>query len=60
MQRLDSPSLTPTSQQQGTASGNDAAMTAPGDTAHVPVGTQPQPTAGAKHQAGTWVSVTSN
>lgn len=30
MERLPNPTLTPTSQEQGAARGNDAAMTAPG------------------------------
>jgi hypothetical protein len=55
MRRLDSPSLTPTSQHQGTAIGNEAAM-APVPHADIPVSSpRPQPREGEPRPAGTWV-----
>lgn len=55
MRRLASPSLTPTSQVQGDATGNAEAM-APGPHADIPLSSpRPQPTTAVEHQPGTWV-----
>jgi hypothetical protein len=54
MQRLDSPSLTPTSQYQGGAEGNGHAMTAGAGPTQIPVGDQPQPHEGTPSGGDMW------
>lgn len=60
MRRLASPEPVPTSQHAGTASGNDAAMTAGAPPAPIPVSSpRPQPTEAVPGGAATWVATPS-
>lgn len=54
MQRLPSPDLTPTSQIQGCAAGNDAAMAPGAPPVEIPVGTQAQPADSTPAGAAMW------
>jgi hypothetical protein len=60
MQRLPSPGLTPTSQEQGAARGNEAAMAPGASPSEIPVSTQAQPSESTPAGGGMWKPTPAN